>query len=141
MTAGDESGSLEAIYDDPFRFHGFIHNHMVKMLSLTAAEMTEGMLTRVDFGQHRVDTAKRNLASFDLIGVQERFGEFWHDVNRRFGWTLGSTARSNETTPVDVPDTFRARIAEDNSLDVDLYNHALMLHARAAERWQPAPIP
>ncbi len=28
--------SLEEIYEDPLRFHGLVHNHMVKMFSLAA---------------------------------------------------------------------------------------------------------
>src|SRR5215207_38086 len=39
----DRHRSLEEIYEDPVRFHGFIHNHMTKMLSLTPAEMKTGM--------------------------------------------------------------------------------------------------
>ena len=38
LTPDDSERSLEAIYADPFRFHGLIHNHMVKMFSLTTAE-------------------------------------------------------------------------------------------------------
>ena len=34
-TPKDRSKKLEEIYEDPLRFHGLIHNHMVKMLSLT----------------------------------------------------------------------------------------------------------
>ena len=44
----DRDKSLEEIYEDPFRFNSFVHNHMTKMLSLTPAEMTDGMLTPLE---------------------------------------------------------------------------------------------
>ena len=58
LTPQDRERSFEAIYDDPLRFHGLIHNHMVKMFSLTSDEMTDGVLTRVDFTEDRLERAK-----------------------------------------------------------------------------------
>ena len=129
MTPEESHLSLEAVYEDPFRFHGLVHNHMVKMLSLTASEMTDGALTRVRFSEERLVAAKENLARVDVVGVQHRFEEFWGELSRRFGWDLGEPDRSNETAPVEVSDDFRARIAEDNALDVELYEHALQTRA------------
>ncbi len=40
-TPADSELSLEEIYEDPARFRPFIENHMVKMLSLRAEEMTQ----------------------------------------------------------------------------------------------------
>ena len=45
-TPADRERPLEEIYDDPVRFE-LLHNHMVKMLSLHADEMTDGALTPV----------------------------------------------------------------------------------------------
>jgi hypothetical protein len=61
----DRHKSLEEIYHDPFRFYGLVHNHMTKMLSLTPAEMTDGMLTRVEFDRDRLGRAKEALAGID----------------------------------------------------------------------------
>lgn len=140
MTPDDRHKPLEEIYEDPFRFDGLVHNHMVKMLSLSSREMTEGALTRIDFDENRLAAAKERLASIDVVGVQERFEDFWRELASRFGWDLGEPARSNETVPVDVSDQFRARIAEDNSLDIELYEHALQTRVRTDRRRHPAPV-
>ncbi|MGH8984203.1 MAG: hypothetical protein ACRDY6_10070 [Acidimicrobiia bacterium] len=124
LTPEDRDRSLEEIYDDPLRFHGLIHNHMVKMFSLTADEMTGGVLTRVDFTPDRLERAKENLAAVDVVGVQERFDELCSDLTSQFGWNLGASTHVNRTEPVDVPESFCRRIAEDNAMDVELHAFA-----------------
>jgi hypothetical protein len=86
--------------------------------------MTDGMLTRVEFTPERLERAKTNLASVDVVGVQSRFGEFCDELTRRFGWDLGKPTHVNRTEPVDVPDSFRRRIAEDNAMDSELFELA-----------------
>jgi hypothetical protein len=125
---GDRDKSLEEIYDDAFRFEGFVHNHMTKMLSLTLEEMDFYMLSRVDFTAERLERAKEALAGIDAVGFQERFDEFCDELSSRFGWDLGEPAVVNATAPVAVDDAFRARIAEDNAHDVELYAFAQRLH-------------
>jgi Sulfotransferase family len=127
LTPDDSERSLEAIYADPFRFHGLIHNHMVKMFSLTRAEMTDGVLTRVEFTPDRLERAKENLAGVDVVGLQTGFEDFCHALTRRFGWDLGEWRHVNRTEPVEVSESFRDRIAEDNALDVDLFAFARRL--------------
>lgn len=127
MTPEDAHRSLEEIYDDPFRFHGLIHNHMVKMLSLTTAEMDDGMLTRVAFTPERLEHAKENLTSVEVVGVQVRFEEFCNELARHFGWDLGEPQHANRTEPVDVSASFLERIAEDNAMDRELYEFACLL--------------
>jgi hypothetical protein len=129
FTPEDRDLPLEAIYDDPFRFHGLVHNHMVKMFSLSPAEMSDGALTRVEFTRDRLERAKVNLAGVDAIGLQEHFDEFCNDLVHRFGWRFGDPERVNRTPPVPVSDEFRARIAEDNSMDAELYEFACALVA------------
>jgi hypothetical protein len=127
MTPEDSDRSLEEIYDDPFRFHGLIHNHMVKMLSLTTEEMDDGMLTRVAFTPERLERAKGNLAGVDLVGVHARFDEFCGELASRFGWDLGEPRHANRTDAVDVPVSFLERIADDNAMDRELYEYACQL--------------
>ena len=129
LTPADHDLPLEAIYDDPFRFHGLVHNHMVKMFSLTPAEMTDGALTPVDFTPERLERAKANLSGVDAIGLQEHFGEFCDALVRRFGWQLRRPARANRTPPVPVSDAFRHTIAGDNAMDLELYEFARQLVA------------
>lgn len=114
---------LEELYADPVRFE-LVHNHMVKMLSLTPAEMTDGALTHVEFGPERLVRARSRLLEVDVVGLQERFDDFCTELTRRFGWDLGPPVRMNRTTPVEVSDAFRARIADDNALDLELYRFA-----------------
>jgi hypothetical protein len=132
--SADRHKALEEIYDDPFRFHGFAHNHMTKMLSLTPEEMTDGMLTRVDFTRHRLERAKEALAGVEAVGLQECFEEFCDQLAARFGWRLGAPETVNSSAPVEVPDRLRARIEQDNAFDIELYEFARQLLAtREAE--------
>lgn len=130
MTPEDHGRSLEAVYDDPFRFHGLVHNHMVKMFSLTPDEMTHGALTRVEFTRDHLKRAKESLAGVDAFGLQDHFEEFCEELTARFGWDLGESAYVNRTEDVDVSDDLRARIARDNALDRELYAFARELRER-----------
>jgi hypothetical protein len=124
---------LEQIYDDPFWFNGFAHNHMTKMLSLTVAELQNGMFTHVGFSRERIDRAMEAVARMDAVGLQERYEDFCGELTARFGWDLGEPQVVNASEPVEVPDAFRERIAEDNALDVELYEFARQLVASRAE--------
>jgi hypothetical protein len=126
----DRLTPLEEIYDDAFRFHSMVQNHMTKMLSLTPAEMAAGMLTHVEFDRDRLERAKEALAGIDAVGLRERFEDFCDELASRFGWRLGKPVTGvNATSPVEVPESLRARIAEDNAFDVELYEFAKELLA------------
>jgi hypothetical protein len=132
---------LEEVYDDPMRFPGLIHNHMVKMLALTPEEMTSGemtgAMTTVDFTPEHLERAKAALRTVDAVGLQERFDDFVAELESRFGWDLGPEMFANQTDQVEVDDALRARIVEDNALDIALYDFARELVAeRAAQAAQ-----
>jgi hypothetical protein len=130
---------LERIYEDPIRFPCLIHNHMVKMLSMTPAEMTDGALSVVDFDRTHLERAERNLAErIDVWGVQEQFEGLCDELTRRFGWNLGAPVVASPTKPLEVSDDFRERIASDNALDVELYHYALRLRDASTAR-EPGP--
>ena len=114
-TPGDRELPLEAIYEDPARFRPFIENHMVKMLSLRADEMTNGMMTVIDFDRGRLRRAKRALRKLDEFGLQEDLEGFAKRLEERFHWRLGPPVHSNVTEPVEVPESLRRRIADDNA--------------------------
>jgi hypothetical protein len=124
LISDDSDVPLEDIYDDPFRFEGLIHNHMVKMFALTPETMTAGALTPVTFDRSHLELAKERLATVDVVGVQERFEEFCTELERRFGWDLGPPLFANRTQPVEVSDALVARIREDNALDAELFEFA-----------------
>jgi hypothetical protein len=137
LTPADHDKSLEAMYDDEFRFQTLVHNHMVKMFSLTLHEMTDGALTPVAFTPAHLDRAKRQLATVDVLGLQEHFDEFCEHLTQRFGWQLGEPLHANRTEPVTVSESFRARIAEDNWMDVELYRHARRLYDERRSHGSP----
>lgn len=117
---------LERIYDDPIVFRCMIENHMVKMLAMRSDEMTDGALTAVTFEHRHLESAREALEErIDAWGVQEDFEAFCDELCRRYGWDLGRPRVTNATTPMEADDAFRARIARDNELDVELYRHAL----------------
>jgi hypothetical protein len=121
----DADRSLAEIYDDPFRFHSFVHNHMVKMLSLTTDTMTDGALTRIEFTHAHLDRAKANLETIDVVGLQDDFDAFCAELARRFGWNLGRPIHMNRTeASPDECDDLRERILADNELDAALWAYA-----------------
>jgi len=122
-TPEDQDRSLEEVYGDPIRFE-LLHNHMVKMLSLSREEMANGALTHVEFTRDRLARAKERLQGIDVVGFQEDFESFCTQLTKRFGWNLGGPVFMNRTTPVDVSDALRTRIADDNALDIELYDFA-----------------
>jgi hypothetical protein len=124
VTPAEAERPLEDIYDEPLRFEGLIHNHMVKMFSLRREEMTEGVLTPVEFTPEHLERAKANLATVDAVGDQASFEDYVAELIERSGWRLGGLQHVNRTSPVDVSESFRTRIAEDNALDLELYAFA-----------------
>jgi Sulfotransferase family len=129
-TPGDSEKPLEEIYEDPGNFKHFIDNHMVKMLSMRIDEMTDGMMSVVDLDRRRLQSAKRALERVDAFGLQEDLEGFAQRLERLYGWRLGPPVHENTTAHAEVPASFRGRIAEDNRLDVDLYEHGRRLLRR-----------
>ena len=119
--------TLEEIYDDPLRFDGLVHNHMVKMFSLRLDEMTGGAMTPVTFTRDHLERAKVGLASIDAVGLQEEFEDYCRALERRFDWDLGEPIVANRTEPAEADDALIARITEDNALDIELYEYAVGL--------------
>jgi hypothetical protein len=120
------SEPLDEAYDN---FQGLANNNMTKMLSLTPEEMSASIFTRLDLNRDHLERAKEALAGIDAVGLQERFEDFCDLLAARFGWRLGEPEVVNTTAPVEVPESLRTRIAEDNALDVELYEFAKQLVA------------
>jgi hypothetical protein len=136
-TPEDRERPLEELYDDPIRFHGLIHNNLVKMFSLSPDEMLagDGLMTHVeDFTPARLQRAKDQLAQVDVLGIDLRFDDFVDQLRARFGWRLGPPTHANRTEPIDVARSFRTRIAKDNAADVELFAFACELDAKRSTR-------
>ncbi len=135
----DRDTPYEEIYRDEFRFRTLIHNHMVKMFALTAEEMgSGGMLTYVDFTREHLERAKERVATVDVLGTQERFGDFCGELEHRFGWSLGEPLWANRTEHEDMPNALIDQIRHDNSLDVEFYEFVRDLCERRSSH-TPAP--
>ena len=120
--------TIEEIYEDPVCRDGLIRNHMVRMLSLSAGEMTDGALTPISVDEDRLAVAQEALERrIDVVGLQERFDAFCDALSIRFGWDLGKRQFANRTPPTSVSDELRERIATDNDLDARLYRFARQL--------------
>jgi hypothetical protein len=130
---------LEKIYDD-LRGLGQVDNHMTRMLSLAPQEMLESMLTPIALTRSHLEHAKEALTRIDAIGLQENFEEFCTTLSARFDWRLGEPETINTTTMIEVPNRLRARIAEDNALDIELYELAQELVASRTGRHGREPV-
>jgi len=132
---------LEELYDHPPQIDAVMRNQMTKMLSLSSTEVADAaMLTRVEVDRDRLERAKEALVGIDVIGLQDEFEDLCAELSARFGWRLGDPETVNTTAPVEVPESFRARIAEDNAFDVELYEFAAkLLHDGGRPR--PGEVP
>jgi hypothetical protein len=120
--------SLEQVYEEPGNFKHFIDNHMVKMLSLRSEEMLPtAMMSVVKMDQERLTKATGALERMDVVGLQEDLEGFAGRLEQLFGWRLGPPVHENVTVHTEVPLSFRQRIAEDNQLDMELYEYARAL--------------
>src|SRR5262249_45818350 len=71
---------------------------------------------------------KETLAALDLFGLQEHFDEFCGELQTWYGLDVGPPLRANTTEPEDVPPGLAERIADDNALDIELYEYARALY-------------
>lgn len=119
------SATLDEIYDHPLSTGPLVSNHMVRMLSMHADELSAGALTPVPLDHTRLEEACETLVErIDVWGLQERFDDFCADLERTFGWDLGPPLFMNRTKPEDAAPALRARVRADNALDVELYEFA-----------------
>ena len=133
---------IEEIYARPLFRDGLVRNHMVRMLSLTVDEMTDGALTQVVVDVARLERAKQNLIErIDVFGIQEQFEPFCDLLAARFGWQLGRAHVANKTQPVDVADSLRQWIAADNEMDAELYRFAVDRWSQRTPSAGPAQPP
>lgn len=123
--------TLEEVYADPVSTGELLTDHMVKMLSLTVDEMTDGALTPVDVDDRRVERALTALDErFEVFGLQEHFELLCDELARAHGWDLGPPVFMNRTTPGEAPEALREQIRRDNVHDVRFYERAVRLWHR-----------
>ena len=59
-----------------------------------------------------------------MLGLHDQFDDFCAELQSRFGWQLGEPLYANRTPTEEVAASLRARIAADNALDLELWEHA-----------------
>jgi hypothetical protein len=89
----------------------------------------DGVLATVPYTQERLDIATDALAALDLFGLQEHFDDFCDELGSRYGLDVGTPVRTNTTETIEAPPGLADRIAEDNALDMALYEYARRLYA------------
>jgi hypothetical protein len=137
----DEHRSLDEIYEDPLLFPRFIHNHQTKMFALTREDDLETFFRVTEIDERRLRIAKGNLEKVDVLGLQEQFDDFLAELADRYGWRFTKRAKRHRSREMDVSDSFRRRIADDNALDVELYDHARRLCEERRKKGRAAPGP
>lgn len=78
----------------------------------------------IDADTHRLKVAQRHLEDVELIGVTEAYEQFLASLRDRYGWRIDFIPHQNAGERTRVSAAFRARIAEDNALDMALYEQA-----------------
>ena len=128
----DDAVSLEEIYEEPLLFAALIRDHQAKLFALTADDEPGSYMRGLEIDADRLELAKRNLDSVDVVGTQDRFEELLSELGRRFGWRRGPVERMNASpkAPGDAPASFRRRIADDHQADIEFYEHAVRLCER-----------
>lgn len=138
-----ELPNYEQLYDDPHLHPRFFANHQCRMFALTADDDPLGVTAPFDdprtdrppleLDEGRLAIAKEQLAKVDVVGLTEDFEGFCAEVTRRFGIPTEDVVTRNQAPSVapEVSDSLRARITEDNQMDVALYEHAVALASAA----------
>jgi hypothetical protein len=146
--------SLAALYDDPFLFEQYVHDHQTRVFATTPADAPETVVSTLTHEQNRarhlggpdpegavpggwttitvdaarLELAKTNLARIDVVGVNARYTEFVETLRTRFGWWpqgVDTAERVNVGDPdLEVDAALRRRIADDKAFDVQLYEFA-----------------
>jgi Sulfotransferase family len=128
----DDGVSLEEIYEDPFLFPALIWNHQAKLFALSVDDQPESYMHSLEIDTNRLELAKRNLESVDVVGTQDRFDELLSELEHRFDWRRGPVERVNESPKAQgpAPASLRRRIADENQADMEFYEHAVRLSER-----------
>jgi hypothetical protein len=124
------SWPLERLYEDPSVYEPLVHDHQTKVFAMTPADGCDTFSDVIAVDEGRLELAKENVRSLDVLGVTERWDDLVADVGSRFGWHVPVASRVNvgrtDDDRVASPSLLR-RIAEDNAFDVELHRYATEL--------------
>jgi hypothetical protein len=126
--------SLEEIYDDPWQHAIAIENYQTRVFAMTANDGCGSIMDGLRIDDDRLEVAKQNLRALDILGLNERYDEFVRDVAARFGWTHLPSPNRRVSESLEVADSFRRRIAEENAYDLEFYAYAREQYAERASQ-------
>lgn len=118
---------IEEIYEDPVMYEREIHDHQTKVFSMRADDGAGAWIHAITLNDERLAAAKATLETVEVLGCQERFDEFLEQLRSRYRWRITEVESTNVGTEPTASSAFRRRIAEDNQLDLELYEHARSL--------------
>jgi hypothetical protein len=122
---------FEEIYEDPFTYPFFMHNHQAKYFGMTEADPLTSVMDVVEIDDERLALARRNLEQIDVIGLTEQYDEFLDVLRQRFAWSIRQGIAHNVTAEKWVPSAaFRRKIEADNQADIEFYQYARSLYAQ-----------
>jgi hypothetical protein len=130
--------SPEDLYDFPGLNDSNMRNFQTRQFAMTAADGADRALHVLDVDDERLAIAKENLAKIDVLGVHEKYDEYLDALTSRFGWQIRRGPRWHVSERVEISDSLRARIAEDNAMDLAFYEHAVRLYDHRKQR-APGP--
>src|SRR3954451_7558367 len=114
--------TLEQIYEDPEERQWF-DNVQTRVFAMRAEDNLKTFFDFYPLDRARLDDAKARLASFDVVGLTEDFTCAARAAEEAFGWKpLTHNPRWFVAPPMPVPETLRARIAEDMKWDREFYD-------------------
>jgi hypothetical protein len=116
--------TFEQIYEERGWIEGFATNHQTKVFSMGEDDDPRFCYQPMVVDEHRLDVAKANLATLDLIGTQERFTEFVDECGRRYGWPTTRGKRQRKSAGFPAHASLRRRIEADNEIDIEFYRFA-----------------
>jgi hypothetical protein len=120
---------FEEIYEDPFTYPFFMHNHQAKYFGMTEADPLTSVMDVVEIDDERLTLAKHNLEQIDVVGLTERYDEFLDVLRQRFAWSIRPGIAANVSSEKWVPNAaFRRKIEADNEADIELYEYARKLY-------------
>lgn len=125
--------ALEEIYEDPFFFPCFIHNHQTKVFSMHAGDPLESLMDVIEIDDARLALAQERLEAIDVLGITDQHAAFLATLESKFGWHFDDRPdRRVGEAEWTVPASLRRRIADDNGYDAELYAYARRLWERRA---------
>jgi len=145
--------SLDAIYDDELVYRHFCENFQARVFAIEPGDRTRSFASAAEYDAlraalddpthlsaalgpdatvvvdaDRLERAKHNLATVDVLGVNDGFDAFIAELRDRFGWWPSGEAidahANVSSEPWEASGALRGRIERDSAYDRELYEHA-----------------